>query len=82
VVFFDPVRTLAGHTRLGLDIGPPPTHPQGERVVGGAVPRVVLAVLIGTCLGAGASLVGAGSLRSHAGTWDDRRIQRHREEPE
>ncbi|TDV38669.1 iron complex transport system permease protein [Actinophytocola oryzae] len=45
---------------LGIDTGPLPTHPQGENALWAVrFPRVVLAVLVGACLGvAGALLQG------------------------
>lgn len=46
--------------RLGIDLGPLPAHPQGESALWAVrFPRVVLAVLVGACLGvAGALLQG------------------------
>jgi iron complex transport system permease protein len=46
--------------RMGVDLGPLPAHPQGENALWAVrFPRVVLAVLVGACLGvAGALLQG------------------------
>lgn len=46
--------------RMGLDLGPLPTHPRGESALWAVrFPRVTLAVLVGACLGvAGALLQG------------------------
>lgn len=44
--------------RLGLDLGPLPTHPQGESVLWVVrMPRVVLAVLVGASLGCAGALM-------------------------
>jgi heme transport system permease protein len=46
--------------RMGLELGPSPTHPQGENALWAVrFPRVTLAVVVGACLGvAGALLQG------------------------
>src|SRR5262245_14786466 len=43
--------------RLGVDLGPVPSHPQGENALWAVrFPRVVLAVLVGACLGVAGAL--------------------------
>ena len=44
--------------RVGLDVGPMPSHPQGETTLWQVrFPRVVMAALVGACLGTAGALM-------------------------